>query len=342
MKAARFYEKHKIIVEDIPLKEPNEYEVLIRVRYCGVCGTDVHIFEGDKGSAEVNPPVILGHELSGDVVRVGSKVKGFKPGDRVAVDPNSYCGKCYFCANGKRHLCENMIGLGTATDGGFAEFITVPEDIVFKIADNVNYEMAALAEPISCCLHGMDLTDVRIGDVVMIVRTGTIGMIMLQLAKNAGAAKIIAVEPNQKRLERAKELGAHICINPLIDDTDEILIRNGVKNIEKVIDCAGLVSTAEYSVKYAGRGATVMLFGLTGPDDVMNLKPFEVFLKELTIKGSFVNPNTFERACRLLESGAVKTEQIITDIIPLDDIQSIFDQKLYAKDGKVLIKCFED
>jgi len=342
MKAARFYEKHKIIVEDIPLKEPNEYEVLIRVRYCGVCGTDVHIFEGDKGSAEVNPPVILGHELSGDVVRVGSKVKGFKPGDRVAVDPNSYCGKCYFCANGKRHLCENMIGLGTATDGGFAEFITVPEDIVFKIADNVNYEMAALAEPISCCLHGMDLTDVRIGDVVMIVGTGTIGMIMLQLAKNAGAAKIIAVEPNQKRLERAKELGAHICINPLIDDTDEILIRNGVKNIEKVIDCAGLVSTAEYSVKYAGRGATVMLFGLTGPDDVMNLKPFEVFLKELTIKGSFVNPNTFERACRLLESGAVKTEQIITDIIPLDDIQSIFDQKLYAKDGKVLIKCFED
>jgi len=342
MKAARFYEKHKIIVEDIPLKEPNEYEVLIRVRYCGVCGTDVHIFEGDKGSAEVNPPVILGHELSGDVVRAGSKVKGFKPGDRVAVDPNSYCGKCYFCANGKKHLCENMIGLGTATDGGFAEFLTVPEDIVFKIADNVNYEMAALAEPISCCLHGMDLTDVRIGDVVMIVGTGTIGMIMLQLAKNAGATTIIAVEPNLKRLERAKEFGANICINPLTDDTDEILRRNGVKNIEKVIDCAGLISTAEYSVKYAGKGATVMLFGLTGPDDVMNLKPFEVFKKELTIKGSFVNPNTFERACRLLESGTVKTEKIITDIIPLDDIQSVFEQKLYAKDGKVLIKCFED
>jgi len=341
MKAARFYEKHRLIVEDVPVRQPDDNGVLIRVRYCGVCGTDVHIFEGDKGSARVDPPVILGHELSGDVIKVGEKVKNVKIGDRVSVDPNLYCGKCYFCANGKKHLCEHMVGLGTAADGGFAEYVTVPEELVFPVADNVSYEAAAMTEPISCCLHGMNLTDVDIGDTVMIVGTGNIGMIMLQLAKHAGAAKIIAVEPNEKRREKAKCLGADICIDPLSDDTEAILGANGVKNIERVIDCAGLTSTAEYSVKYAGRGATVMLFGLTAPDDVMSLKPFELFQKELTIKGSFVNPDSFEKAGRLLETGAVKVDSLITDIVPLDDIQSVFENRLYAKDGKVLIKCFD-
>lgn len=339
MKSARFYERHKLVVEDVPVKEPDEDEVLIKVRYCGICGTDVHIFEGAKGSAEVNPPVILGHELSGDVVKVGPRVRNVKVRDRVSVDPNSYCGKCYFCANGQKHLCEHMVGLGTAADGGFAEYVTVPENLVFPIAANVSYEAAAMTEPISCCLHGMDLTDVHVGDTVMVVGSGNIGTIMIQLAKHAGAAEVIAVEPNDRRREKAKAFGADIGIHPLQDDTAAVLKKNGIKNIEKVIDCAGLTSTAEYSVRYAGRGATVMLFGLTGPDDVMRLKPFEVFQKELTIKGSFVNPSTFERAGRLLASGTVKTDGIITDIVALDDIQSVFENRLYARDGKVLIRC---
>ena len=339
MKAARFYEKGKIVVDEVPVKEPGEHEVLIKIRYCGVCGTDVHIFNGEKGSAKVNPPVILGHELAGDVEKVGSQVTGIKPGDRVSADPNTYCGKCYFCANGKKHLCTNMKGLGTAIDGAFAEYITVPEETVYPIAESVSYEEAAMTEPISCCLHGFDMTEVRMGDTVMVVGTGNIGLVMVQLARHAGADKIIAVEPNDARRAKALELGADIGINPLKDDTDEILKNHHIVNIDKVIDCAGRTSTAEYSVQYAGRGATVMLFGLTGPDDVMGLKPFEVFQKELTIKGSFVNPDTFERAGRLLGSGIIKTDKIISDIIPLEDIQRVFEERLYAKDGKVLIKC---
>lgn len=339
MKAARFYEKRKLVVEEIPVREPKDTEVVIKIKYCGICGTDVHIFEGEKGSAEVNPPVTLGHELSGDVERVGAAVRRFKKGDRVSVDPNSYCGKCYFCANGKKHLCTDMKGLGTAVDGGFAEYITVPEETVYPIAENVSYEAAAMTEPISCCLHGFDMTEVRMGDTVMIVGTGNIGLLMVQLARHAGADKIIAVEPDDRRREKAVSMGADFGINPLADDTDAILKEQGIVNIDKVIDCAGRVSTAEYAVQYAGRGATVMLFGLTGPDDVMGLKPFEVFQKELTIKGSFVNPDTFERAGRLLGSGIIRTEEIITDIIDLEDIQNVFETRLYAKNGKVLIKC---
>lgn len=340
MKAARFYEKHRLVVEDIPLRQPDSDGVLIRIRYCGICGTDVHIFEGHKGSAEVHPPVVLGHELSGDVAQVGANVRRCKVGDRVSVDPNSYCGKCHFCAIGKKHLCEHMVGLGTAADGGFAEYVTVPESLVFPIADGVGYEAASMTEPLSCCLHGMDLTKVGLGDTVMIVGTGNIGLLMVQLALHAGAATVVAVEPNLARLEKARQFGASVCIDPVHDDTDVVLAAAGVRYIDKVIDCAGLTSTAEYAVRYAGRGATVMLFGLTGPDDEMKLKPFQIFQKELTIKGSFVNPDAFERAGKLLAAGTVKVDDIITDIVPLDDIQSVFDSRLYAKNGKVLIKCF--
>lgn len=135
-------------------------------------------------------------------------------------------------------------------------------------------------------------------------------------------------------------LGADIIINPLEDDLEAVLRDNRIPNIDKVIDCAGLISTAEYSIKHAGKGATVMLFGLTGPDDEMNLKPFELFKKELTIKGSFVNPDTFERAVRILAAGIIKTEDIITKTEKLEDIQRVFETKEYARDGKVLIKCF--
>lgn len=340
MKAARFYEKGKLVIDEVPVREPKENEVVVKIKYCGVCGTDVHIFDGEKGSAEVNPPVILGHEFSGDVVKLGASVTRFKEGDRVSVDPNVYCGKCYFCANGKKHLCTEMTGLGTALDGAFAEYITVPENTVYPVADNVSYEEAAMTEPISCCLHGFDMTGVQAGDTVMIVGCGNIGLIMVQLARHAGAATIIAVEPNDKRREKAKTFGADIGVNPMSDDMDEVLKAHNIANIDKVIDCAGRTSTAEYSVRYAGKGAVVMLFGLTGPDDAMALKPFEVFKKELTIKGSFVNPDTYERAGRLLSAGVIKVDRIITDIVELDDIQRVFEERLYAKDGKVLIKCF--
>lgn len=339
MKAARFYEKHVLRVEDVPIRQPGPHEILVKVRFCGVCGTDVHIYEGDKGSSAIVPPVTLGHELSGDVAAVGEGVTRFQPGDRVSVDPNRYCGKCYYCANGKKHLCDEMEGMGLAYDGGFAEYVTVDEELVYPVAEGISYEAAAMTEPISCCLHGIDLAEIRPGDTVMIVGTGNIGMIMLQLARHAGAATIVAVEPNAQRLEKARKLGADVCINPVSDDTAAILAANGICCIDKVIDCAGRIDTAEYSVEYAGRGATIVLFGLTAPDDVMGLKPYELFQKELTIRGSFVNPDTFDRAGKLLGRGIVKVDDIISDIIPLDDAKSVFEQRLYAKNGKVLIRC---
>lgn len=342
MKAARFYEKHKLLVEDIPVKKALNRDVVIKVHYCGVCGTDVHIYEGEKGSAEVDPPIVLGHELSGEVVEVGEDVTGVKVGDRVVVDPNEYCGQCYYCSIGKKHMCNRMIGLGTARDGGFAEFITVPEYLVYQLPDSISYRAGAMVEPISCCLHGINLIDIMPGDTVMVVGTGNIGLIMVQLAQTKGASIVIAVEPNDIRRARAIDFGADIGINPITDDTDKILTEHGIKNVDVVIDCAGRVNTCEYSVEHAGKGAQVMLFGLTGPDDEMKVKPFSMFKKELTIKASFVNPDSFEKSIALLAAENLKVDDIISDIIELNNINSVFEERLYAKDGKVLIKCCED
>ena len=342
MKAARFWKKGKLIIEDIPIREPDAHEVLIRVRYCGVCGTDIHIYNGAKGAAEVTPPVTLGHEFSGYVLRVGDGVVDLKPGDRVSVDPNNYCGKCYFCTRGMKHLCRHMVGLGTSLDGGFAETITVDERLVHHIPDPLDYKAAAMAEPLSCCLHGIDLTDIRAGQTVMVVGTGSIGMMMVQLAKACGASAVIAVEPNAVHREKALKLGADFGIDPIHDDTRALLEQHAIENIDRVIDCAGLISTAEYCIRYAGRGAVVMLFGLTGPDDEMKLRPFEAFQKELTIKACFVNPDTFSRSVALLAAGVVRTEEIIDQVIPLSDIARVFEERLYAGGGKVLIDCGDE
>lgn len=342
MKAARFYEKHKLKIEEVPFKEPLDHEVLIKVHYCGICGTDVHIFEGEKGSAEVTPPAILGHELSGKVVKVGKDVTKVKAGDRVAVDPNDYCGKCYYCSIGKKHLCKSMVGIGTVADGGFAEYITSAEHLVYAVPDSVSDEAAAMIEPISCCLHGINMTNIRLGDTVMVVGTGNIGLIMIQLVKYMGAAKIIAVEPSEIRRKKAFSYGATIEIDPNHDDTDKILSENNINNVDVVIDCAGRINTAEYSIQYAGKGATVMLFGLTAPDDEIRVKPFDLFRKELVLTASFVNPDSFEKSISLLAAGVVKVDGIITDVIELDEIQSVFENRVYAKDGKVLIKCLTE
>ena len=195
MKSAVFYGKGDLRVEESRKPVPGEHEVLIQVKACGVCGTDVHIYEGDEGAAEVTPPTILGHEFAGVVAEVGSKVSRFKPGDRVCVDPNRPCGACTPCRDGLAHYCEHMIGYGTTVNGGFAEFCAVEESQVYLLGENTTFEQGAMAEPVACCLHGIDLCGIRPGHQVVVIGGGMIGLLMLQLARLSGAAKVALIEP---------------------------------------------------------------------------------------------------------------------------------------------------
>ena len=166
---------------EMPERQLFETEVLVKVGACGVCGTDVHIYHGDKGSAEVGPPVVLGHELSGTIVETGAGVKKLKCGDRVAIDPNQYCGECHYCKAGKKQLCENLYAIGVNRDGGFAEYCYVPEAQCFLLDNRVPLEHGAMAEPLACCIHGVDRAKIRLGDTVLVIGGGAIG---LEMAEN--------------------------------------------------------------------------------------------------------------------------------------------------------------
>ena len=337
MKAAVYYEKHVLKVEEVPVREPEDDEVVIRVHACGVCGTDRHIYEGSAGSSEVTAPLIIGHEIAGEIVRMGKNVTRFQIGDRVSVDPNIPCDKCYFCKSGKQHFCTERIGLGTMQDGGFAEYLTVVEKQVFLIPDHLTYNQAAMCETVSCALNGIDLTNVKVGDTVLIIGAGQIGLLMVQLARSAGASRIIVSDPIEQKLKTALKLGATLAINPMEEDLGVALKENHVMNVDRVIECVGSRRTMADAVKYAGMGATVMMFGLTDPDTTIDLRPYEVFQKELHITSSFINPYTYHRAIEVLSSGTVKVDDIITDLVPLEQINEVFETDKYKGSCKVVI-----
>ena len=231
MKAAVFYGKHDLRMEEQPVAVPGDNEVLIKVHACGICGTDVHIFNGDEGAAKSPSGTILGHEFAGEVVQVGAKVKKLKVGDRVCVDPNYLCAECYYCQSGLGHFCENMVGIGTTVNGGFAEYCVVPECQAYVFSKDTSYEKAAMCEPVACCLHGIDMCDIACGDTVAVIGGGMIGLIMLQLARLRGAAKLILIEPVKEKRDMAVSLGADITIDPISTDVVAELAKYGVDRI---------------------------------------------------------------------------------------------------------------
>ncbi len=335
MKSAVFYGQHDLRVEQREMPAPGPGEVQIQVKACGICGTDVHIYEGDKGAAEVHPPTILGHEFSGVVTATGSDVEQFRAGDRVCIDPNGYCGACDFCRNGQVHFCEHMTGYGTTKDGGFAEYCVVDASQVYRLGDNTTFAQGAMAEPVACCLHGIDMCDIEPGHQVVVIGGGMIGMLMLQLAKLAGAARVALLEPVEKKREMGRKLGADVCIDPLHEDVKARLKEAGMTWIRTVIECAGLPATM--AIDLAGNKGTVMMFGLTKPDAQIAVKPFQIFQKELTLRASFINPHTQHRALQLIDSGRLDVESMVCRTIGLEELEHVLADPALRAEGKYIV-----
>ena len=337
MKSAVFYGKHDLRVEEHEMPKVGPKDVLIQVKACGVCGTDVHIYEGDKGAAEVTPPTILGHEFSGVIAEVGSEVTNYKAGDRVCIDPNCYCGACEPCRNGVVHYCEHMIGYGTTVNGGFAEYCAVNERQVYKLGDNTSFEQGAMTEPVACCLHGMDMCEIRPGHQVVVIGGGMIGLLMLQLSRLAGAAKVALLEPVESKREVGKKLGADICIDPIHEDVKARLKEEGMTWVNTVIECVGRPSTIEQAIDIAGNKAVVMMFGLTKPDETISVKPFEIFRKELVLKASYINPYTQKRALDLIDSGRLDVSSMVYEVADLDELADILSNPELRAKGKYIM-----
>ena len=337
MKAAVFYKEKDLRIEDLPIPEPKSDEVLIKVMACGICGTDVHIYHGDEGAAATPAGTVLGHEFAGVVEKIGSDVKNVSVGDAVCVDPNKLCNECYYCKNGIGHFCENMVGIGTTVNGGFAEYCCVPQSQVYKVSNRTSFEKAAMAEPVACCLHGIDMCDIKVSDTVLIIGGGMIGLIMLQLAKLSGAGTLILVEPVAEKRVLGYKLGADICINPFEENVEQVLKEKGIGRISTVIECAGLPSTMKQAISLAGKMSTVMLFGLTKPDDEIPVKPFEIFKKEIVIKASFINPYTQKRAVDLIDSGKIDVSSMVYKKITLEELSNALSDGSLRSKGKLIV-----
>lgn len=332
MKAVVLHGKRDVSVSDFPVREVGERDVKVAVAYCGICGTDFHKVMGRAGSRPVKYPVPLGHEISGYVAEVGSAVKGFAVGDPVTVDPNYSCGACYYCKEGKSSFCENATGVVK----GMAEYVVAPYENVYKLPEGMDMQTAALAEPLACCLHGMDMLGMIQGENVALIGFGAIGVMMLQLMRLSGAGKIVVIEPREEKRELAMKLGATDFISP--SDTDTVSALGAKYHISKVMECVGNSSAQKLALDIADRGATVVFFGVSGSEDVLPLCVYDAFLKELTIKTSYINPHTTGRAIELLNDKRLDTDTIFSAVLSMEEaVEELLNPK-YSRQGKVLVR----
>jgi len=306
----------KFRVGEIPDPTPQPKEVVIRVGACGICGTDLHIMDGESPLAHY--PIVPGHEFAGEVVAVGSQVEydsiGVKVGDRVAIEPNLFCGHCEFCRTGHENLCLNYTALGVTVNGAIAEYVAVPAAKAYRLPDSMSYREGALIEPVSCAVHGMHSLSPKSGDTFLIVGAGTMGLLLLQLALRGGASRVTVVDLNTQRLARAKQLGAsfiHTDIKQCFTDEPT--------GFDCVIDATGVASVIEAAFMAVKRGGKLMMFGVAPNDARVSLSPFRIYNDEITIVGSMAVLFSFQAALDLMQSGVIDAQTMLTAALPLED-----------------------
>jgi len=320
MRAAIIDAPGNVRVGSLPDPTPKPDELVIHVGACGICGTDLHIVDGDSPLACY--PVVPGHEFAGEVVAVGRNVplgigtRDMKVpvGTRVAVDPSLFCGYCDFCRTGHGNLCLNWEAIGVTVDGAFAEYVRVPAANAYVLPENISLREAALIEPISCAVHGMHRLNPQSGDTFLLVGAGTMGLILLQMALRGGASKVAVVDLNTQRLELAKKLGA----SDIQIDIYKVL-ENEPLGFDCVIDVTGVAPAIEGAFAAVKRGGKFMIFGVAPSEARISLSPFRIYNDEITVLGSMAVLYSFGPAVNLLSSGAIDTAVMLTTALPLED-----------------------
>ena len=330
MKAATFERAGVLSIEERPTPDVGSpTDVLVRVLACGICGTDMHILSDPPGHPATQG-IVLGHEFVGEVAEVGSAVGGVVVGDRVVVRPILTCGKCRSCLGGFPNHCQNLTALGVFRDGGLAAEVVAPESACIRIDPSIPPHIAALTEPLACVLNAVKRAAPVPGDDVVIFGAGAIGLLFLSVLRAAGAGRIVVVEPTQARAEVAKRMGADFVVNPIGADLAAFVGEHLPDGAGILIDAVG--SQLATAVTLAPARARIVLFGMNSharPE----IPQFEITQKELSILGSLVGQNTFPEAIRLLESGRLDLEPIVSDRVSLDDLPKTIDR---LREGAVI------
>ena len=321
MRALVVEKPEKAAVKEVPVPEINDDEVLIQVKYTGVCGTDWSIFTG-KYSAD-RLPMIPGHEFSGVVARLGKRAEGLKEGDRVTADINMSCGNCFYCKRGLKLMCPDFTQLGIHMDGTYAEYVKAPWDQVHKLPDSIDFLHGAFIEPLSCVIHSAKAMKVDMGSSVAILGS-KLGMLHAAVAKVRGAAPIILLGRNEKRLNMAKKLGADfsINVNEVEDPVEEVKKLTGGRGADYVIEAVGTPETYEQAFAMVRPGGVLAAFGITGVEDSMRIAPVDIVLGERTITGSCAGfGNDWNDAIALLQYGRIKPAPLFSMVVPLEELE---------------------
>ena len=336
MKAQVFYEKEKMCFEEIPVPKIGDDEVLVRVKACGVCGSDIAYYYGQSPleTADGKGPLVLGHEFTGEVVQVGAlpaKSKLFAAGDRVVLNPVQYCNACAICAKGYTNLCENKSVLGVSCNGGFAEYCAVKCTSVIKLPKNVSYEEGALTEPLACASYGLKNLQIEPGNFCVIFGPGPIGLMMLQLVKSSGAGTIVMIggPGDDYRLKAAGKLGAGVLINVVEKDSPYYAADPKAKIAEltdgrmanRVIVPTGSVDAMEMALEVSGRRSIIVYFGLPSDKAVIRVPALKSIFWDKTIRFSWLAPFTWPTALDAIANKLVNVKPLITHTYPLAKLE---------------------
>lgn len=327
MKTAVMTDLMKVEIQETPIPQPKENEVLVKVEYVGICGSDLHYYESGRiGDFVVEPPFVLGHEAGGTVVEVGAKVKHLKPGDRVALEPGKTCGECEFCKQGKYNLCEDVVFFATPpVDGVFQEYVAHEAGLCFKLPENVSTMEGALIEPLAVGMHAASQGGAHLGQTAVVTGAGCIGLVSLLSLKAMGVSKVIVVDVMEKRLQKALELGADAVINGREEDTPARIkeLTEG-RGFDLGIETAGTQITASQLIKGAKKGGTIVFVGYSASGE-MTLPVGMALDKELNFKTVFRYRNIYPMAIDAVAAGKINIKNIVTNYFELDDIQNALD-----------------
>ncbi|MDX2849488.1 zinc-dependent alcohol dehydrogenase family protein [Actinacidiphila glaucinigra] len=328
MKAVVIAEPGKIELATVEDPAPGPRDVVVAVAACGLCGTDLHILQGEFAPTL---PIVPGHEFAGEVVAVGSAVTEVAVGDRVAVDPSLHCGECHYCRQGRGNLCERWAAIGVTEPGGAAEFAVAPVANCVVLPDHVATADAALIEPLSCAVRGYDVLRGRLGAHVLIYGSGTMGLMMLELAKRTGAASVDVVDVNPERLATARLLG---CDNTA-GSAQEITRPRGW---EVVVDATGNAAAIQDGLRRVGRGGTFLQFGVADYAARAVIEPYRIYNQEITITGSMAVLHSYERAAELFAAGVLDPGVFISDRFPLTDYPHAIERFKAGIGRKILVR----
>jgi L-iditol 2-dehydrogenase len=335
MRALLLSEYRKLELTDLPVSEPGPDEVLMRVAACGICGSDVHGFDGSSGRRI--PPLVMGHEAAGTVANIGNNVRGFSTGDRITVDSTVYCGECDNCRRGDINLCDRRQVLGVSCGdyrraGAFAEFVVVPARIVHRLPDTLPFEEAALLEAVAVALHAVSLAPIHPGDTALVVGAGTIGLLLQQALRVAGCSRVFVTDVDATRLKLSAELGATETIFAK-DLNDRIAAQTNNIGVDLAIEAVGNNATVNAAIDAVRKGGSVVLVGNISPEVTLPLQ--KVVTRQIRLQGSCASSGEYPRAIELVSSGAIRVRPLITATAPLDQGPRWF-ERLYAREPNLM------